>query len=302
MQVDKLPNDEVSLYSLITLLFRKWYILAAFGVSFGAAALTYALFQPNIYRATVLMMPAESSQNLLSNLGGLAGMASMAGISLPDTGKDKSKLAVSMLESYGFITDFIAKYDLIVPIMAAEGWDMESDTLLLDPDVYDKNNNTWVRQVEAPFKPKPSLQEAYREFKKILNVEQDPETKFYKLSIDYYSPKMAAQWANAMADELNAALSAADKQEAADSVAYLEDLMRDTNLAELRSVFSTLMEEQIKAKMLTEIKKDYAMKIVDAAFEPEVKDRPKRLLIGVIAGFFGGIIGIIVVFFRAGRP
>lgn len=294
-------NEEISLYSLFSLLLKKWYILLGFAAFFGITAIIWAIYQPNYYKATVLMMPTESSQGAMGNLGGLAGVASLAGVSLPSGSKDKAKLAVELMKSYRFLSEFIEENDLLIPVMAANDWDMATNKLLINEKIYDEKSKQWVRNVKAPFKAKPSLQEAHKSFLKLLEIEQDPATKFYKLSIEYYSPEISAQWANALVAKLNATMRTIDKKESADSIAYLEHLIVDTHISELRKVFSVLMEEEVKSQMLAELKKEYSMKVIDPAIAPELKSKPKRLLIGIVVAFLGGILGVIVVFVRAGK-
>lgn len=294
-------NEEISLYSLFSLLIKKWYILLAFAMAFGVTAIVWAVFQPNYYKATVLMMPAESSQNAMGNLGGLAGVASLAGVSLPDDAKNQAKMAIELIKSYRFLSEFITENSLLVPIMAANGWDMANNKLLINEKVYDEKSKKWVRTVKAPFKAKPSLQEAHKAFLKLLDVEQDPSTKFYNLSIEYYSPELSAQWANALVAKLNTTMRTIDKKESADSIAYLQRLITDTNVSELRKVFSLLMEEEVKSQMLAELKSEYSFKVIDPAIAPELKSKPQRLLIGIVVAFLGGLVGVIVVFVRAGK-
>lgn len=61
------------------------------------------------------------------------------------------------------------------------------------------------------------------------------------------------------------------------------------------------MEEQVKSQMLTEVRKDYVFKVVEPAIVPELKSKPRRSLIIILAGFIGGIIGMIVILFKEGR-
>lgn len=294
-------TEEISLYSLFSLLLKKWYVLLGFSMVFGIAAITWAIYQPDHYKSTVLMMPAESSQGSLGGLGGLSGMASLAGISLPDSSKSQAKMAIALVKSYRFLSEFIEENDLLVPVMAATDWDRNTGKLILNEKMYDENTQTWIRPVKGPYAAKPSLQEAHKQFLKFLNVEQDPGNKFYKLSVEFYSPELSAKWANALVQKLNTSLKKIDQKEATESIKYLENLIAQTRISELKTVFSTLMEEQVKSKMLTELKEEYAMKVIDPAIVPELKSKPKRLLIGIVVAFLGGIIGVIFVFVRAAR-
>ncbi|REL26123.1 LPS O-antigen length regulator [Thalassotalea euphylliae] len=295
-------TDDLTLYGLFALFLRNWLILTVSGFSFAILALVWSLGQPNIYTAKTLLMPAGDDSGGLGGLAGsLGGLAAVAGVSLPEGKTDNTKLALELIETQVFLGEFIEENDLVLPIMAAEGWDEASNKLIIDPEKYDEATSTWVRKPKAPRKVIPSTQETYEELKKLISVEQDPKSKFVTISVDFYSPYLAAKWVDGLVEKLNESIRLRDKQEATESITYLEKLSQDSNVQGLRSTFSSLMEEQIKSRMLAEVRKDYVFKIVDPAVVPELKSKPKRSIIVVVAGFIGGIIGIIIVLFRSGR-
>ena len=295
-------NEDLSLYGLFAIFLQNWLTLCISGFSIAVIALVWSLFQPNIYTAETVLMPVEEDSSKLDGMAGnLGGLASLAGLSLGDKGDTNSQLALKLFESKEFLMKFIDKYDLVVPIMAAESWDLASNTLLINPELYDVENKKWIRSAKAPRKPEPSLLETYEKFITLLEVEQEPKTKFVKVKIEFFSPHLAAKWTRDLVGMVNEEIRGYDKQEAEDSIQYLEELAQSSNLSDLRKVFTTLMEEQLKSKMLAEIRKDYVFKVVDPAIAPELKSAPKRAIIVVVAGFLGGIIGIIIILFRTGR-
>ena len=247
-------------------------------------------------------MPTKSDTSDLSGLtSSLGGLASLAGVNVPEDGNENVKLALELMKSRGFISKFISENDLLVPIMATKGWDQATGELIIDEDKYDVDTATWIRKTVAPRKAKPSLQETFDVFSGMLEIEVDPKTKFVKVSIEFYSPYLAAEWTSKLILLLNRHIRELDQNEAIDSIKYLNELAKKSYVSQLKKVFSSLMEEQIKSQMLTEIRKDYVFKVVDPAVAPELKSKPQRALIIVIAGFFGGIIGLVIVLFRSGR-
>lgn len=303
--LNKQATEDLSLYGLFSLLFKNWLIITIAGFTCAIVAAIWAIQQPNIYKSETLLMPANSSSSglggLSSSLGGLGGMASLAGISLPESGNDNSKLALALLESYDFLGEFIENNDMLIPLMASEGWDLASDKLIINPNIYDEQNKKWVRQVKLPLQAKPSTQEAYKELKKLMSVDQQSKSKFVHLSIKFYSPKLASEWTNKLVVSINERLRTVDMLQSQKSIDYLNNLVKTSPQVKLQEVFSSLLEEQIKSKMLTEVRNDYVFKVVDKAIVPELKHEPSRALIVIIAGFLGGIIGIIIVLYRSGR-
>jgi uncharacterized protein involved in exopolysaccharide biosynthesis len=53
--------------------------------------------------------------------------------------------------------------------------------------------------------------------------------------------------------------------------------------------------------MLAEVRQDYVFKVVDPAIAPDQKSKPQRALIIIIAGFLGGILGMVIVLYRSGK-
>ncbi|MCW8856785.1 MAG: LPS O-antigen length regulator, partial [Kangiella sp.] len=78
-----------------------------------------------------------------------------------------------------------------------------------------------------------------------------------------------------------------------------------TSLAEIRTVFSELIQEQHKTKMLAQISDEYVFKTVSRAKAPEERDKPNRALICIIGTLLGGFLSVLLVLisglFRKGK-
>jgi uncharacterized protein involved in exopolysaccharide biosynthesis len=295
-------SEDLSLYGLFSLFLKNWLTLSICGFSAAIIALVWAIQQPNIFKAQTLLMPVTSDKGGLGALAGnLGGLASMAGIGLGDSSNDNTKLALQLVKSRAFIGEFIQENDLLAPVMAANGWNLQADNLTYNDSLYDHATKKWLRQVKAPLKPEPSIMEAHRQFLKMLTVEQEPKSKFVKISIEFYSPTLAADWLRKLVLKLNNKIRELDIEEANRSIEYLQKLATDSRVSGLQVVFSSLLEEQIKSKMLAEVRQDYVFKVVDPAIAPDQKSKPQRALIIIIAGFLGGIIGMVIVLYRSGK-
>jgi len=302
MNVKQIQQEDLSLYGLFSLFISNWLTLVIAGFSFAIIALLWAINQPNIYKAETLLMSAADEQSSLGGLAGnLGGLAAMAGVNLPESGSDNSKLALELIKSQSFLGEFIEKYDLKVLIMAAKDWNMETNEIIIDENIFNTSTNKWVRKARAPRQVIPSIQETAEVLFQLIAVEQDPKSKFVKVSIEFYSPHIAAKWTRDLVTMLNTKIRKMDRDEATESINYLKKLANESNVNELKRVFSSLMEEQLKSSMLAEVRKDYVFKVVDPAIAPELKSKPQRAIIIIIAGFLGGIVGLIIILFRAGK-
>ncbi|TOM54348.1 LPS O-antigen length regulator, partial [Vibrio parahaemolyticus] len=137
MEADFARPKEIDLRDLVINLWKGKFIILVVTVLFGVASIIYALSLPNIYRADTLLAPAEtSSSGGLSKIAGqLGGLATLAGVNLGGSESNQTDLAIQVLTSRKFINNFISSHDLLVPLMAVKGWDMEKNTLILDNEV-----------------------------------------------------------------------------------------------------------------------------------------------------------------------
>ena len=180
-------DDEIDLKELFVVLWGgKWLISAVTGLA-AVVSVVVALSLPNIYTANALLAPAEQSGGGMSALmQQYGGLASLAGVTLPG-GEEASRaqLGIALMTSRGFIGDFVERRSILPDLMAVDAWNMLNDQVSYDPEVYDSATGEWVREVDAPYGPKPSLLEAHNALENIMSVSQDKQTGFVTVSIDH---------------------------------------------------------------------------------------------------------------------
>lgn len=297
-------DDEIDLRKLFRILWEgKWLVG---GITFAGTLISVivVLALPNVYRAEALLTPNDSEgAGALSALAAqYGGLASLAGINLPGGSSDKTALGLEILRSRRFIGDFVKRHDLLVPLMAAKGWDPRTDQLKIDSDIFDVSTKTWVRDVKPPKESTPSLLEAYEEFRdEVLDVRQDDQTGFVTLSVEYYSPAVAKQWADWLVKDLNATVMRQEVEEAEQAIEYLNQQIEATSLADLQTVFFRLIEEQTKTVMLANVSDEYLLKTIDPAVAPEEKAKPMRLLLVLIGAILSGFLALLLVLLVSGR-
>jgi uncharacterized protein involved in exopolysaccharide biosynthesis len=301
-QQHQLPeNDEIDLAELWHAIWSGKLLIIAISGLFAIFSVIYAINQPNIYKATTLLAPASEqggAGGLAKMAGQFGGLASLAGINLGGGSTDKTGLALEVLKSRVFLENFIKKHDLLVPLMAAKSWDINTNTLILDDEVYNTKTKTWLREVKAPITSQPSSWQSYKAFKNTLSVATDKETGMITLTIEYYSPEIATQWLLWLVSDINATMREQDKAEAQRSIDYLSKKLQETQLADMQTVFYQLIEQQTKTIMLAEVSLEYVLKTIDPANAPEEKAKPKRALIVVLGTMLGGILSVLIVLVR----
>ena len=290
-------DDEIDLKELFIALWKGKWIIVLLTAVFAVGGVLYALSIPNTYKAEAVLTSANDSKTsgIASQLGGLA---SLAGINLGGGGSDGKAIALATLQSRQFLNAFVNKYDLLVPLVAGDKWDPAQDTLLIDPEMYDEQQQKWDREVSPGKSPQPTDWDAYKEFKKILAVSESKDTGLVTLSITHLSPTIAKEWVDQLVIDLNTWVKNNSLNDTRRNISYLETQIEKTNIADMQSVFYQLIEEQTKNLMLAEVQDEFAFKIIDPAVVPEEKVGPKRALICVLAVLLGGMLGTAIVLIR----
>lgn len=284
-------SDEINFSELFVILWSgKWlvFLVSLLGL---AAAVFYALSVPNTYRSEALLAPNETfgGNDIPSRYSELA---SLAGLRLNTGAANNKDLGIEVLKSRRFVFEFISSHDLLVPLMAANGWDAKTGELIIDKGIYDPVGHEWIRDIEPPKRPEPSLQEAFTKFiNDHLSVVENRTTGFVKISIDHYSPYIAKQWVDWLVQDINRAIMERDVSQAEQAITYLREQVNETSLAELQAVFFRLIEDQIRTVVLAKASPEYLLKTIDPAIVSEEKSGPNRFLlvaIGLAVSFFVG--------------
>jgi len=297
---NNIADDEIDLRELFAVIWQGKWLIIAITALFAVASVVYAISQPNIYKSEALLAPAEQEGGggLSALAGQFGGLASLAGVNLGGGSSNKAQLAIEVLKSRQFTSDFIQKHNILPDLMAAESWNMQTNTVVYDSEIYDAQNDKWVREVDAPFKPKPSMQEAYKEFSEILTASTDKETGMVKISIEHVSPTVAQQWVEWLIQDINQTMKQRDVLEAIKSTDFLTQQLEQTKIADIRAVLYKLVEEQTKTIMFAKVRDEYVFKTIDAALVPEEKFKPKRALICVLGVLLGGMLSVMIVLIR----
>jgi LPS O-antigen subunit length determinant protein (WzzB/FepE family) len=290
-------DDEIDLRELFGVLWAGKIKIIAITAVFAVASVIYALSVPNQYKATALLAPAQSSGGGLSGaLGQLGGLASLAGVSLGGGESSEGQIAQEIMKSWSYIEGFIADNNIAVEVYAAEGWSKGSNELQIDADLYDTATKTWlVENNNTGEVGPPSSWKLFESFSERLAVSEDEKSGLVSVSIEYYSPLIAKQWVDMYVESINRFMQQRQVDKVTRNIAYLQEQIGKTSIAEMREVFYTIIEEQTKSKMLAEASPDYAFVAVSPSMVPEEKSQPKRALICILGTLLGGMLSVLLV-------
>jgi LPS O-antigen subunit length determinant protein (WzzB/FepE family) len=263
-------------------LLRRWRLMVATTVAGAVIALAIALLMPPIYRAQALVAPVtQNAPTPGGALRQLTGLAALADLELGSGGGRKQE-SLATLRSKGFVRDFIQTNNLL-PVLFARRWDARTQR--------------W-RAGETP----PTLGEAVKHFTDdVVDISDDRATGFVTVTVDWYSPQLAAQWANGMVAAVNEKLRADAISSADRSLDYLNRELSKTNVVEIRQAIYKLIEQQVNNAMMANVQREYAYRFLDAAVAPEKRYSPKRSVITAVGAALGLFLGALVVYLLRGR-
>jgi LPS O-antigen subunit length determinant protein (WzzB/FepE family) len=291
-------DDEIDLRELFSVLWAGKKVIVAITSLFAVAAVVYALSIANEYKASIVIAPAQQEGGGLSGaLGQLGGLASLAGVSLGGGGGSEAAVAQEIMQSWGFVEQFIVNNELEVEVFAAEGWNKTSNVLTIDSDLYDKDSNKWLIDEDGQLRA-PTSWELYEAFSKRLSVSEDKKSGLTSVSIEYFSPIVAKNWVDLYVAAINEHMRQRKLSQVNSNIEYLQAQIEKTSIAEMREVFYQIIEEQVKNKMLAEASPEYAFVTVSPSMVPEEKSKPKRALMCILGTLLGGLLSVLYVLVR----
>ena len=290
-------DDEIDLRELFGVLWAGKIKIIAITAVFAIASVIYALSVPNQYKATALLAPAQSDGGGLSGaLGQLGGLASLAGVSLGGGEGGEAQIAQEIMKSWSYVESFIDDNNIAVEVYAAEGWNKLSNELVIDDDLYDTAQKSWlIEDDDTGENRSPTSWELFEVFQEKLSVSEDKKSGLVSVSIEYYSPQIAKQWVDMYVDAVNRFMQQRQVDKVTKNITYLQEQIEKTSIAEMQEVFYTIIEEQTKNKMLAEASPEYVFVAVSPSMVPEQKSQPKRALICILGTLLGGMLSVLLV-------
>jgi len=276
-EASETENDDLGMQDLVKLVKAAWvpamvggFLLAVtgFGLSF--------LFQSE-YRAQVLLEYAgdpTKQERVRSGVGGLGGLAAIAGINLGSDG-DPKDAALATLRSWNFARDFI-EANKLAPLLNAKDWDESK------------------KQWRDPANPPNEWRTIKRFRRDVLYVANDAKTGLISVSVEWKDPVVAADWATKLVSMINIRLRATAIEEATRSIDHLKTELAKTQNTELQRAIAGLLQTQIESLMFADIREEFAFRTIDAALAPPPDEYvfPNRLVFFLLGGVFGGLAGV----------
>lgn len=277
----RFPDEpEIDLKQYARLIWRERKLIGIVAMVAGLLAATWALSLPAIYRAEATLSPVQQSKGdgiagLMGQLGDLAALVE----TYVGSPKDRTAESIATLKSRILTRNFINERSL-KPILFADRWDVDA--------------KTWRAGARVP-----SDAEAVERFdKSVRQVHLDRRTGLVVLAVEWTDPEQAAQWANALVQEVNNRRRNEAINEARTSIEYLQRQLAKNNTIEIQQALYRLIEAQTKTMTVASTRDEYAFRVLDPAVAPEQRIRPKRTLIVLVGVMLGLTLALVVVLVR----
>jgi len=280
-----LSDDALAVARFFQVLMRgKWSILLSILITTAIAAGFAWTIEP-VYSSHALLayVDQEGDSGGLGGLGSqLSGLVSLPGVSFGQGGSSKEEV-IALLSSRDLSQQFMERNQIVPDLY---------------PGQWDQAKQDWKSNLES--KP-PTFGQAFKLYDQdVRRVNVDKTTGLITVSMDHTDRQKAADWANALVAHTNERMRTGAVEEANHSIAYLQNELTKTNVAELQQAIYRLIESQLQKIMLADVRQEYSFKVLDPAVVAEEGDfvRPKRLLMLVLGVLLGTFIGVFIVIVR----
>ena len=283
-------QDSIDVIKIINILWNRKFFIFSITSILSILSLIIALYSPNIYQSKAILAPVNNEGSNTLSASRYGAVASMAGISLSTEPGDLSIEAIERIGSYQFFVNHFLPFIKIEDLMAARKWDAEKNKIIYKTRLFNAANNKWRDESLVP-----SSQEAYKTYKKIINISRDQKTNFVTITIQHVSPLIAKKWLSKIILEINESMKIREREKVIKSMDFLNAQMEVANYIEIKDAISYLLKDQMQTQMRIESSDDFIFSYIESPIAPERKIKPSRSLIFVMGFFIGLTISILTV-------
>lgn len=281
-------QGELSLLECWRVVRKRAALVAAFAVAGTVAAAAASLLMTEVYRAGAVIVPVSHGEReggglsfLTEQLGGLSGL------SLPGSGSASE--ITSLLNSNILREKVIKRYDLL-PVLFSTRWD-ENKGRWKDPG-WTLSDLSPVGLLRGVFysggveDEAPTMWDGIRRLADATTVVPSAKDNTITFNVDFPDPEAAERIATYLLDTLTEHMSGESKRVAEANRRYLEAQLSAVADPIIRQKIYNMMAKQIEISTMSEVKENFAFKVIDPPRVPDQRVWPRRtgfVLIGLAA-------------------
>ena len=289
-------GDEINLRELFDTLWNGKILIIALTAVVALSSIYISLSITNYYTSQSVLVVRDSKDT--AAIPQLTGMASLVGMDLSGSSGNTEFEVMEIIGSREFVRHLITFEDVLPSLMAAKSYDLSSQELYFDPEVYDGETKTWIREAPPNKKVEPSYLEAYTRYGEILSIDKDKVTGLISIQIEHISPVFAKDFLTLIIQEANNANREMDITDSSKAINYLKNELSLTPQKEIQESIGKLLENQLETRMMASIYDDYVLITLEPPFIPEMKSGPIRSLIVIFSTLVGGLLSVMIVLVR----
>lgn len=304
-------DDQIDILEYWGIIWKRRKMIVILTVVIVIATAITSLFMKDIYEAKAVISPVSSYgsggklSSLASQLGGFAGVA---GEVMP--GSSSTAEIVEYLNSYVLREKVIMNYSLL-PILFPDEWDEEKKAWKEPKEIiFITKALSVLKSVKKAIKPGktkkideagnvgPTIWDGLRSLDDIVFISSDKKSNTITISVNIDDPQNAANIVSYLITALNDHMSGESRRVAEANKKHLEEQLSRAYDPIIRQKIYTLLSQQVETALMSEVKENFAFKVIDPPKPPDKKIKPKRSLIVVVGFAMSVSIGIITAFIQ----
>lgn len=290
-----IEEDEIDLRELWETIKQGKLIILFTVVIVVAMTLVFVLKTPNSYKSEAILIPTSTGGG--PSLGGLGGLAAMAGVNIGGGSMTPDIAYNSLLKDYDFMKNFIIK-NHIYEYYNRDDFDKDYVFPFGFRGIYNmfkssKSVNKNIDKEAAIFGLTKRLQGAYK-------ITADKTSGLITVSYMDKDKKITAKMVNNFLRDASSYLVENGLYNINNRLKYFEKVMSRVDTIELRQSLSQIISQIFQEKVMMKSKYYYQCDLLVAPKEAYIKDKtkPKRALTLIVALITSLILGVFIVFLR----
>ncbi len=295
VQEQCIEEDEIDLRELWQTILKGKKIIAILVVIVISFTLVYIFKLPNVYKSESILIP--TSEHSGPSLGGLGGLAAMAGVSIGGGDSMTPDVAFNtLLNDYEFMHVFVVKNNL-VSYYKNKNLDKNYVFALGFRGVYDLFKSSPVP--ESSSSNEADIYNIVKSVKNNFSISSDKKTALITVSYSDSDRKHAPEMILAFLKDASSYLVKNNLRIIDNKLNYFSKEMQKADGFELRQSLSSMISQILQEKVMMQSKVYYQCDVLTQPAVAYVKDKtkPKRGLILVVSFIASLILGVFLVFF-----
>ncbi len=288
--------DIVSLEGLAKIISSGWRIVllsGAFSLLFG---ILYLQLVEHTYTAEMGVSPVPSEGSSARSVSSLSGLASLAGVSLPQgSASSQLQLYVETLKSFP-VAEVLSKKTELMQVIFKKDWNTEHREFSEPKSVLRSVVKAIKYTLGIPVTPwrAPNGSTVQEYLYDYIDIEQSPKKLIVAIKYKNYDPNFAIRFVRVLHETTDNIIRQESLRRANLYSIYLQDRLAHVTVSDYRATLTQTLLEQEKVKMAASANVAFAAQPFGAPGVPPEPDSPNALIVLVVSAVLGGLIGVLL--------